>query len=149
MWDVIVAGAGPGGSLAAKRCAELGFKTLLLEKKKLPRDKVCSGMVAGPWATDAIKKEFGEIPKEILVPPYHLSGQMFHVPGASPRPLKWHTLLGWRKDLDAWMNEKAREKGVEIRDGAKVTGVLREKGRNRVRLETNKKTQYLEARFRS
>ena len=100
-------------------------------------------MVAGPWATDAIKKEFGEIPKEVLVHPYHLSGQMFHVPGAPPMALKWQTLLAWRKDLDAWMNEKVREKGVEIRDGVKVTGVVQEKGKNRVQLETNKKTQYL------
>ena len=26
-----------------------GFRTLLLEKKKMPRDKCCSGMVMGEW----------------------------------------------------------------------------------------------------
>jgi len=45
MYHVVVVGAGPAGSVAAKRCAERGFKTLLLEKKKLPRDKICSGML--------------------------------------------------------------------------------------------------------
>ena len=39
MFDVLVAGAGPGGSVAAKRCAELGLKTLLVERRRLPRDK--------------------------------------------------------------------------------------------------------------
>lgn len=45
MLDVIVVGAGPGGCAAAKNCAELGLKTMLLEKKKLPREKLCTGMV--------------------------------------------------------------------------------------------------------
>ncbi len=47
MHDVIVAGAGPAGSAAAKRCAEHGLKTMMLEKHRLPRDKVCSGMIMG------------------------------------------------------------------------------------------------------
>jgi len=39
-FDVIMVGAGPGGSVAAKRCAEKELNTLLIEKKQLPRDKV-------------------------------------------------------------------------------------------------------------
>ncbi|MFH0845411.1 MAG: FAD-dependent oxidoreductase, partial [Pseudomonadota bacterium] len=73
MYDVIVIGGGPGGSIAAKRCARYGFRTLLLEKKRLPRDKVCTGMVMGIWAHTLIKKEFGEIPRGILVDPCYLS----------------------------------------------------------------------------
>jgi choline dehydrogenase-like flavoprotein len=45
--DVLVVGAGPGGSAAAKYCAEAGLKTILIEKKKIPRDKVCTGMIMG------------------------------------------------------------------------------------------------------
>jgi flavin-dependent dehydrogenase len=48
MFDVVVVGAGPGGSVAAKRCLESELKTVLLEKRKLPRDKVCSGMIMRP-----------------------------------------------------------------------------------------------------
>ena len=33
-YDVIVVGAGPGGSIAAKICAESGLRTLLLEKRQ-------------------------------------------------------------------------------------------------------------------
>jgi len=33
-YDVIVVGAGPGGSISAKICAENGLRTLLLEKRQ-------------------------------------------------------------------------------------------------------------------
>jgi phytoene dehydrogenase-like protein len=35
-WDVVVVGAGAAGLLAAARTAELGRKTLLLEKNRRP-----------------------------------------------------------------------------------------------------------------
>jgi len=40
-YDVIVVGAGPAGSTAAKNLAEKGIKVLLLDKAKFPRDKPC------------------------------------------------------------------------------------------------------------
>ena len=46
--DVVVVGAGPSGSAAAKKCAQYGLRTLMLEKRQLPRNKICSGMIMGP-----------------------------------------------------------------------------------------------------
>ncbi len=43
MWDAIVVGAGPGGSLAALRLADLGRSVCLLEKESFPRYKPCGG----------------------------------------------------------------------------------------------------------
>jgi flavin-dependent dehydrogenase len=147
MWDVVVVGAGPGGSLAAKKCVEQGFKTLMVEKKKLPRDKVCSGMVAGPWAMDVIQMEFGEIPREILVPPRYLSGQIFHVPGVAAETLEWRTLLSWRKDLDFWLTGKALEKGAVLWDGVRVMGASSGRGSCTVRLEKGRKQQDITASY--
>jgi geranylgeranyl reductase family protein len=42
-YDVIVVGAGPAGSTAAKFLSERGTKVLLLDKSKFPRDKPCGG----------------------------------------------------------------------------------------------------------
>jgi geranylgeranyl reductase family protein len=41
IYDVIVVGAGPGGSSAANFLARQGISTLLLDKSRFPRDKVC------------------------------------------------------------------------------------------------------------
>ena len=45
MYDLIVVGAGPAGASAARTAAQLGLKTLLLEKDELPRNKLCGGGV--------------------------------------------------------------------------------------------------------
>ena len=43
-YDVIVIGAGFGGPVAAKKCAEAGLKTLLIERSENVGDKVVSGL---------------------------------------------------------------------------------------------------------
>ena len=45
--DVVVVGAGPGGCMAARRCAELGLRTLIVEVKRADRvgDKVCGDAI--------------------------------------------------------------------------------------------------------
>jgi len=46
MFDVIVIGAGPAGSTAAKVLGEAGVSTLLLDKSAFPRDKPCGGGIS-------------------------------------------------------------------------------------------------------
>ncbi len=47
VWDAIVLGAGPAGTLAARELAARGARTLLVEKKSLPRWKVCGACLNG------------------------------------------------------------------------------------------------------
>lgn len=123
MYDVIVVGAGPTGSTGAKKCAEQGLMTLLLEKRQLPRDKVCSGMIMGPVAHTLIKQEFGDLTETVLTQPNHLLGYVFHVPGMGHEKLDNFTLLTWRRNLDYWMIRKAQASGVALWQGALVVDI--------------------------
>ncbi|OPL12828.1 MAG: hypothetical protein AVO39_03965 [delta proteobacterium MLS_D] len=46
MYDLVVIGGGPAGSSAARRAAQRGLKTLLLDKETFPRSKPCAGAVS-------------------------------------------------------------------------------------------------------
>ncbi|MDR3635283.1 MAG: NAD(P)/FAD-dependent oxidoreductase [Isosphaeraceae bacterium] len=46
-WDAIILGAGPAGSLAARQLAREGARTLLVDKRAFPRDKVCGACLNG------------------------------------------------------------------------------------------------------
>lgn len=120
VWDVIVVGAGPAGCISAKKCAEQGLNTLMLEKRKIPRNKVCTGMIMGPWAKEIIADEFGKIPQSILADPPCYKGIMLHVPGADSIRIENEMPVSWRKDLDYWMSEKAANAGVEIMDQSRL-----------------------------
>jgi flavin-dependent dehydrogenase len=146
-FDVIVVGAGPGGAIASKRCAERGLNTLLIEKKELPRDKVCSGMIMGQWAIGIIQQEFGEIPPSVLTDPPLLSGHRFYVGADQTEELKWPTALSWRKDLDFWMVQGAVKSGAKLKDGVRVARVTPEKEGCRVTLEKGGNPEVLHARF--
>ena len=41
MFDVAVVGGGPAGSSCAAFCALAGLRTLVIEREKFPREKVC------------------------------------------------------------------------------------------------------------
>ena len=121
-WDVIVVGSGPGGSMAAKTCVEAGLSTLILEKKKLPRDKVCTGMLMAPWAQNLVKQKFGAVPATILADPY--KGITLHVGERHSVTIPNYTPVGWRKNLDSWMCWKAVEAGANIEEEARVMRIV-------------------------
>ena len=47
IWDVVVVGAGPAGSSAARVAAEGGASVLLIDRARFPRYKTCGGGLIG------------------------------------------------------------------------------------------------------
>ena len=64
-WDVVVIGAGPAGSIAARELARHGCRVLLVDKRNFPRPKVC-GACLSRHALDALEfVGLSGIPKEL------------------------------------------------------------------------------------
>jgi geranylgeranyl reductase family protein len=47
IYDVLVIGAGPGGSSAARELAKSGLSVAIADKQKFPREKLCGNLVSG------------------------------------------------------------------------------------------------------
>ncbi len=146
-FDLVVVGGGPAGSAAAKRCAGRGLKTLLLEKRKLPRNKVCTGMIMSEMAQTLIRDEFGQPPREALTTPPHILGLKFRADGAETLTLERRMPFAWRNDFDYWLNRVAREAGAELWDKAKVKSIAENEDSYTLYLETEGKSQFLKAKF--
>ena len=147
MWDVVVVGGGPAGSAAAKRCAEHGLKTLILEKAKIPRHKVCTGALMCTMAQNIVKETFGDPPREVLTTPPYVSGFIVYSPGVEGRKSDHQMPLAWRDDLDYWMNQGAKNVGSELWDGAHFTGMVEENGGYKIRLKKNDQSQEIKTRY--
>jgi len=115
-YDVTVVGGGIGGSIAARLLVKHGFKTLLIEKLRTPRNKPCSG-IQFPY----FEKLIGEkIPREKLC-----ANELYRVemimPGGGSLKGRMKMLNFWRSTFDSWLNQLAVSAGADFRDESKLT----------------------------
>jgi len=122
-YDITVVGGGIGGSTAARFLAKHGFKTLLIEKLKTPRNKSCSG-IQFPY----FEKLIGEkIPREKLC-----ANELFRVemitPGGNSVKGRMRMLNFWRSTLDSWLNSLAVNAGADFCDESKLLDFHKDEG---------------------
>lgn len=114
----MVIGAGPAGCMAARTLTRAGFKVLLLEKERIPRDKACGGFLP-PGAVRMVEESFGPIPADCLAQDPEMLGARLLCEGGGEYELPFPSpgLAVDRRRFDAFL---AEECGAELRDGREV-----------------------------
>ena len=124
--DVIVVGAGPGGSATAYHMARHGLRVLLLEKTEFPREKVC-----GDGLTPRATRQLIRMGVDTSEKAGWLQNRGLRVIGGGIRlELDWPDLASFpsyglvrtRLDFDDMLAKRAVEAGVTLRTGVTVTG---------------------------
>ena len=127
--DLIVVGAGPGGSATAYYAARAGLEVLLLDRQEFPRDKPCgdglmphaaeeiSLMGLGDWLNEPHHGEFSGF--SIYTQTAYLREK---VPPTLHGP---HGYVAARQETDTRLVARAAEAGADFRSGVRATKLLR------------------------
>ena len=123
--DLLIIGAGPGGSAAAITAARAGLRVTMFEKGPHGRDKVC-----GDGLTPRAVAALGEL--KIDVSPAHRIDGLRMIAGKKTRELAWpaserfpgHGAVWPRQRFDNHLMDVAAEAGAEIRYETEALPVL-------------------------
>ncbi|QDY06057.1 geranylgeranyl reductase family protein [Micromonospora sp. HM134] len=124
--DVIVVGAGPGGSATAYHLARHGVRVLLLEKTEFPREKVC-----GDGLTPRATRQLIRMGVDTSPEAGWLHNKGLRVIGGGVRlELDWPDLASFpnyglvrtRLDFDDLLAQRAVSAGAELRTNVNVIG---------------------------
>lgn len=116
-WDVIVVGAGPGGTTAARGLAQRGLRTLLLEKEKIPRYKPCGGGLTAK-VKNVLDVDFSSAVESTINTVSVAYGAM---------RMRTQPVTAWcvmRQEFDALLAEHAIRAGAVFRDEAPVSSIV-------------------------
>ena len=116
-YDIVVVGAGPAGSIAAYECARKGFKTLLLDKETIPREKACGGAVM----YRGICIVNGKIPRELVE--QKIYGLRFNFHNGIHSEFISDKLIGitvFRNKFDEFLSRRAVDVGAELQENSRV-----------------------------
>ncbi|MCA9039816.1 MAG: NAD(P)/FAD-dependent oxidoreductase [Planctomycetaceae bacterium] len=136
-WDVVVVGAGPAGTLAARELSRSGLKTLLVDRKSFPRTKICGAClnqrtlsVLREVNLESLVQQADPIPIKNLLVNTSRQSVSLNLPGG---------IVLSRTRLDEMLLRAAIESGTEFL--ARVTATLDDltdcQERRRVILKTN------------
>jgi geranylgeranyl reductase family protein len=127
-YDAAIIGAGPAGSTCAAFCAQAGWRTLLLEKARFPRDKVCGDCInPACWpvlerlgAADRVRAQpHAQLAEVAFVSP---RGRTLRLPlAASDRG----EIAIPRRLFDAVLLDRARELGATVHEETALTALER------------------------
>lgn len=133
--DLVIVGGGPAGATAALYAARSGLRTVLLDRARFPRDKVCGDAISGKATT--ILRELGLVEAVRGLPGVEVHHILFGSPdhvGAdidlahASDPAKVTGFVIRRTDFDHFLFSAAADAGADCRPGVVVEAVLRDEG---------------------
>ena len=129
--EVLVVGAGPGGSTAATRLAEEGVDVLVLERREVVGNPAQCGECVPFWgemlptfpnlADDAWLADWFEFPSRVITK--HLDWMRVFSPGMRPYAFDLDCFATQRLQFDGHLADRAVAAGAEIRTGTPLTNV--------------------------
>jgi menaquinone-9 beta-reductase len=134
LWDAVVVGAGPAGSATALLLARGGARVLLLDRARFPRDKPCSEYLS-PETTTVLQRLGGGIVEAVAAASHaRLTGMKVVAPsgremiGRFDRTGDRFSFALPRTSFDTILRNAAEAAGAVVREGAKVTDLLYDRG---------------------
>jgi geranylgeranyl reductase family protein len=132
-YDVIVVGAGPAGSAAARLLAEQRVRVALLERTKMPRYKACGAGIVGR-AMRVLPPDVKEtIERERFTAELHVLDTGLHFNVTRQEPIVFMSMRG---KLDRLLAVGAQKAGADLWEECNVLGVAPETAS--VTVETNR-----------
>jgi geranylgeranyl reductase family protein len=126
MFDVAIIGSGPAGSSCAAFCANAGLRTLLLEREKFPREKVC-GDCLNPACWPILRRL--QLIERVRMLPHGVLDRVEFI-GIGGRTLAVNLPVGDEAEIavkrslfDQLLMRRARELGASISEGRTVTAL--------------------------
>ncbi len=136
-YDVVIVGAGPSGSTAAKNLAENGKKVLIIDKQKFPRDKPCGGAIP-----TRVMKQFPYVEEFIDSISYgsytHSSSLKYTLKFVREKPFLATVI---RKDFDDGLVKLAVNAGATFLNSKAVKDVTTQKDKVVLLLDDNEKIE--------
>jgi geranylgeranyl reductase family protein len=117
-YDVIIVGAGPAGSTAARFCARKGLRTLIIEKDRFPRYKPCGGCLS-PRVLKELDFEIGGVIQGTVCE------ARFTFQLEDPFSITCQDPIGYlvmRESFDDLLCRKAQEEGADLYEERRVVG---------------------------
>lgn len=132
-YEVVVVGAGPAGSTAAKFLSEKGLKVLLIDKSKFPRNKLCGGGL--PFR---VLNRFEYVKNKDLIESYSCGGFSYSPSLKYKAAYKKDTpfvAMVLREKFDMGLAQLAVDSGADFIDGRTVKDVKISKEKARIILD--------------